>query len=309
MTITIISLKQSKTMAHDNHIIDGVNKDFNMIYNREAYLNLTKNFKSLLPDPVIVEHDGVKVVREDLSVAGGTKSRAGEFLVSQMNNNTIVYVVPRVGHAGVAIMELAKLYNKDVIFFMPACKEISDHQAFIINMKPKDVIFERIPAMPNLNRIAKKYADSNGYEFIPFGLNHPLTIAGFVRICDNMLRNYNEPEELWSVVSTGVLTRGLQIGFQNTKMKGVCVARNMKSGELGRTEIISEPLPFLKNEKIENLPEFNTVPSYDGKGWKYVPKNSGRDVWFWNVAGDIIMPEGFDKSSIKSNKNWKTNKN
>lgn len=292
-------------MSHDKHILDGVNKDINIVYpDRNSYLELTKDFKSLLPDIIIKEQDGVKVVREDLSLKGGTKSRAGEFLVSQVKKNTLVYVVPRVGHAGVAIMELAKLYNKDVIFFMPACKEISDHQAHIINMGPKDVIFERIAAMPNLNRIAKKYADNNGYQFLPFGLNHPYTIAGFVRTCENILHNYIEPEELWSVVSTGVLTRGLQIGFPKTKMKGVCVARNMKSGELGRTEVISEPLPFLKNEKIENLPNFNTVPSYDGKGWKYIPKNSGKDVWFWNVAGDIKAPGGFDKKLIKSYKSW-----
>jgi hypothetical protein len=292
-------------MAHNNHIIDGINKELDMYRDRNYYLSLTKDFKSLLPDIVVKEHEGVKVVREDLVLKGGTKTRAGEFLMSQIKKNTVVYVVPRIGHAGVAIMELAKLYNKDVIFFMPACKEISDNQAAIIKMAPKEVIFERIAAMPNLNLMAKKYAEENGYEFIPFGLNHPLTIAGFVRTCENMLKNYNEPEELWSVVSTGVLTRGLQIGFENTKMRGVCVARNMKHGELGRTEIVSEPLPFLKEEKKENLPNFNTVPSYDGKGWKYVPKNTERDIWFWNVAGKMELPENFDKKSINSYKTWK----
>jgi hypothetical protein len=292
-------------MAHDKHIIDSINKDINFIYpNKEQYLKLTLGFKSLLPDVIIKEHDGIKVVREDLSLKGGTKSRAAEFLISETKKNTLVYVVPRIGHAGIAIMELSKLYNKEVIFFMPACKEISDNQAFIINLNPKNVIFERIAAMPNLNRIAKKYADQNGYEFLPFGLNHPYTIAGFVKTCDDILRNYDEPEELWSAVSTGVLTRGLQIGFQNTNMKGVCVARNMKNGELGRTKIISEPLPFLKSEKKENLPSFDTVPSYDGKVWKYIPKNTGKNIWFWNVAGSIQKPENFDKSKINSYKNW-----
>jgi len=293
-------------MSHNNHIIDGTNKDINILYpDKESYLKLTKNFKSLLPDIIIKEHEGIKVVREDLILKGGTKSRAAEFLISQIKKNTLVYVVPRVGHAGVAIMELAKLYNKEVIFFMPACKEISDNQAYIINMKPKNIIFERIAAMPNLNKIAKKYAQQNDYQFLPFGLNHSYTIAGFVKICENILKNYNEPEELWSVISTGVLTRGLQIGFENTKMKGVCVARNMKNGELGRTEIISEPLPFLKEEHKNNLPEFNTVPCYDGKAWKYIPKNTNKNIWFWNVAGNIKAPENFEKNKINSYKDWK----
>lgn len=292
-------------MAHNTHIIDSINKEFNLQFpNREAFLNLTKDFKSLLPEVIIKQHEGIKVVREDLVLKGGTKTRAAEFLISSIKKSTLVYVVPRVGHAGVAIMELAKLYNKEVIFFMPACKEISDNQSFIISMGPKKVEFERIAAMPNLNRLAKKYAEQNGYEFLPFGLNHPYTIAGFVRTCENILKNYNEPEEMWSVVSTGVLTRGLQIGFSNTKMKGVAVARNMKNGELGRTEIISEKLPFLTNEKEFNLPPFNTVPCYDGKAWKYIPKNTNNDVWFWNVAGNIEKPKNFDKSKIKSYKNW-----
>lgn len=292
-------------MSHDKHIIDYTNKDINTIYpNKESYLKLTENFKSLLPDIVIKRHEGINVVREDLVLKGGTKTRAGEFLISQTKKDTLVYVAPRVGYAGIAIMELAKIYNKEVIFFMPACKEISDHQSIIISMQPKNVEFERIAAMPNLNIIAKKYAEQNNYNFIPFGLNHPYTIAGFVKTCDNILKNYNEPEEMWSVVSTGVLTRGIQIGFKNTIMKGVAVARNMKQGELGRTDIISEPLAFLSNEKKENLPPFNTIPSYDGKAWKYIPKNTNRNIWFWNVAGEIEKPQNFDKSKINSYKNW-----
>jgi len=292
-------------MSHDKHIIDYTNKDINTIYpNKESYLKLTENFKSLLPDIVIKRHEGINVVREDLVLKGGTKTRAGEFLISQTKKDTLVYVAPRVGYAGIAIMELAKIYNKEVIFFMPACKEISDHQSIIISMQPKNVEFERIAAMPNLNIIAKKYAEQNNYNFIPFGLNHPYTIAGFVKTCDNILKNYNEPEEMWSVVSTGVLTRGIQIGFKNTIMKGVAVARNMKQGELGRTDIISEPLAFLSNEKKENLPPFNTIPSYDGKAWKYIPKNTNKNIWFWNVAGEIEKPQNFDKSKINSYKNW-----
>lgn len=295
-------------MAHNKHIIDRVNKDLDAFKNREYYLNLTKDFKSLLPDPIIIEHEGVKVVREDLVLKGGTKTRAGEFLVSEVKNDTLVYVVPRAGHAGVAIMELAKLYNKKVVFFMPASKEISDNQASIMDMGPNEVIFERIAAMPNLNLLAKKYAEKNGFQFLPFGLNHPNTIAGFVRTCDNLLKNHKEPQELWSAVSTGVLTRGLQIGFENAEMKGVCVARNMKAGELGRTEIISEPLPFLKKESQDNLPDFNTVSFYDGKVWKYVPKNTNKNIWFWNVAGELSLPENFDKSKINSWKEWNKNK-
>ncbi len=290
-------------MAHNKHKIDGINKEINMLYpDREAYLELTKDFKSKLPDLQVRMHEGVKVVREDLSLKGGTKTRAAEFFFSQIKEDVVVYVAPRVGLAPTAIIELAKLYNKEVIFFMPACKEISDHQAHVINEGPKEVHFHRIAAMPNLNKIAREYAEKNGYKFLPFGLDHPYVIAGFVRICNDLCEKYSQPEEMWTVVSTGVLTRGLQIGLPHAKMKGVCVARNMKTGELGRTDVISEPLAFTQNEKI--LPPFNTVKSYDAKAWKYIPKNTDQNIWFWNVAGELLSPEGFDKSAIDSYRDW-----
>lgn len=290
-------------MAHNNHIIDGINKDLLGEYkSREQYLELTKDFKSLLPKPIIEKHEGITIVN-DSKLYGGSKLRAGEFLISKTNKDTLVYCVPRVGLAGIAILELCKLYNKEVIFFMPSSKEVSDHQAAIIQSGPKDVIFKRIAAMPNLNLEAKKFAKDNGYEFLPFGLNHPYTIAGFVRTCEEILKEHNEPKELWSAVSTGVLTRGIQIGFPNTIMNGVCVARNMKYGELGRTNVISEELPFLKNEKDVNLPPFSSMKSYDAKVWKYIPKNTDKDIWFWNVGSDINKPS-IDKSKINSYRDW-----
>ncbi len=287
---------------HNNHVIDYINKDLNLYLTRERYLGLTKNFKSRLPEIQITKHEGVKVIREDKVLVGGTKTRIGEFLFSQITNKVVVYVVPRFGLAGAAIMELCKLYNKEAIFFMPACKEISDHQAYVIDQKPKEVHFKRIAAMPNLNRIAEKYANLHGYEFIPFGLNHYMVIAGAIRVCEDLLKKYKEPDQLWTAVSTGVLTRGLQIGFENTDMRGVAVARNMKAGELGRTNIISEPLSFHAKEK--ELPPFNTVDNYDAKVWKYIPKNTNKNIWFWNVAKDLKCPNTFNKSLVNSYRSW-----
>jgi hypothetical protein len=295
-------------MSHNKHIIDGINKDLIYPYDsKESYLKLTEGFRSNLPDPIILNHDGVDVVREDIDLIGGSKTRAAEFLFSKLKRKTVVYVVPRYGFAGIAIMELCKMYNKEAIFFMPSSKIVSDHQYKVISMKPKDIIFKRIAAMPNLNLIAKKFAIKNDFEFLPFGLNHPYTIAGIVRSCETILKNHKEPEEIWSVVSTGVLTRGIQIGFSNSKMKGVAVARNMKAGELGRTEVISEKLPFHTSEKIENLPEFPTVASYDGKAWKYIPKNTNRNILFWNVAKDIEKQDKTEKVNINSYRDWDKN--
>ncbi len=292
-------------MSHDKHMLDGLNKDLEGEYrSKEEYLALTSNFKTKLPKIIVDVVDGVSVVREDLLGFGGTKARAAEFLFSTLDKETVVYCVPRVGHAGFAIMRLAKLYGKKVVLFMPSSKEISDHQAATIAQGPEDVIFHRIAAMPNLNRLAKKWSEENGAEFLPFGLNHPYVIAGFVRACDDLLKEHKEPSKMWTAVSTGVLTRGLQIGFPNCEFHGVAVARNMKEGEVGRCEIISEPLEFVAEEPMCNRPPFDSVATYDSKVWKYIPKDTNGSTWFWNVAGEIHCPVDFDKSKVNSYRDW-----
>jgi len=290
-------------MAHNNHIIDGINKEINAQYpDRDAYLKLTNDFVSKLPPVVIQEVNGFQVAREDLLGPGGTKARAGEWLMSTIEEDTVVYCMPRVGHAPCAVIALAKLYNKGVVLFAPACKKITNHQAAAIELAEKlgvalAVKWRRIAAMPNLNRMAKKWADANEAAFLPFGLNHPYTIAGFTRICQDLLEaDYKEPDEIWTVVSTGVLTRGLQIGFPNASMRGVCVARNMKAGELGRTKIWSEPRAFTSKERAPNLPPFDTVSTYDGKGWKFMLEHGRPGALFWNVAGELDPGPEFDYS-------------
>ncbi len=300
-------------MTHNNHIIDGINKEINPEYpNRDAYLKMTEGFDTKLPPVIIEEVMGFQVAREDLLGHGGTKARAGEWLVSKIEEDTLVYSMPRVGHAPCAIVSLANLYNKRVVLFAPACKRITNHQAAAIELAdkldvPLKVKWRRIPAMPNLNRMGAKWAKENNAAWLPFGLNHPGTIAGFTRICQNLLEaGFEEPKEVWTVVSTGVLTRGLQIGFENADMRGVCVARNMKKGELGRTKIWSEPRGFTSRERKENLPPFDTVATYDGKGWKYMLEHGQPGALFWNVAGELDPSSEFDYSegAIDSYREW-----
>ena len=88
--------------------------------------------------------------------------------------------------------------------------------------------------MPNLNKIAKDWADQNPNAFfVPLGLKHKLVTAGMVKVASARLKNLK-----WFIVatSTGVLTRSLQIAWPNAEFVSVAVSRNMKAGELGRAE-------------------------------------------------------------------------
>lgn len=286
-------------MAHTNHVIDGINKDL-IDRSKQFYLDLAEDWEDPYSDPVIKTYDGVRVVRDDVLV--GSKVRGADCLVSKMpsEQDTIVYVQPRTGLAGVSILDVAKRHNKKVVLFMPSSKRISHHQAVCIE-RGVEAKFFRIASMPNLNRIAKKWADERpNCFFVPLGLRHELVTAGFVKTMSKIA----DPEEVWSVISTGVLSRAMQISWPTSKFHAVAVSRNMKAGELGRANVISAPEPFLKSVSKEDFPPFPTVGCYDAKAWRYIPKNSNRDILMWNVGADPTLLDEIIYDRVDSYREW-----
>ena len=79
-------------MSHNKHVLDGINKDLTE-YNREWYLKQTEGWQDPYGVPKVVQHEGFNVVRDDLIV--GSKARFGDYLISQVKEDTIVYVQPR----------------------------------------------------------------------------------------------------------------------------------------------------------------------------------------------------------------------
>ena len=119
-------------MSHNNHTKSKFNQDLNLAYpNREAWLELAGDWKDPFPAPIVKEHEGFNVVREDL-MGFGSKCRFGDILVSTCQSDTLVYVQPRYGFAGISLAYLAEKYNKKLVLFSPSQKEISDHQAICI---------------------------------------------------------------------------------------------------------------------------------------------------------------------------------
>ena len=294
-------------MSHNKHVEDGFNIDIGMMQPDEAknyYLWLAKDWTD--PNPPIVEkiHEGVRCVRDDLIT--GSKIRGADLLMSSIKEDVVAYVQPRTGLAGVSILDVASRHGKEVRLYMPASKKISRHQAVCIE-RGAQVSFHRIAAMPNLNKIAKEDSRKNGYYFIPLGLKHKLVTAGMVKVASQL----KEPDEVYVATSTGVLSRALQIAWPNAKFTAIAVARNMKAGELGRAEVISDPKPFTSSEKSKNLPPFPNIATYDGKVWKYIPKNTGRDILFWNVGAEPVLHQtmGFMEDATDSYRDWDDNRN
>jgi len=281
------------------------NNDLQGFMNLDYYLDLTKDFKSSFGDFNVKQVDGFNVIDESESCEVGYKARSGEFFIQDLVRQgvkKIVYVQPRRGFAGISLSWLCKKYGLDLILVMPSSKEVSDHQALCIELGAKP-LFARIAAMPNANSLAKKYAEKVGAYYVPLGLNHPYVIAGGIRCMYDYFKDKEKPKTMWSVISTGVLSRTMQIALPDTEFNAVAVARNIQQGELGRAKFYSYHKPF--NSKSDLIPDkFDCEDSYDSKGWDYMVKHGKQGDWFFSVAGNAKLPT-IDKSKIDSYRDWR----
>ena len=290
-------------MAHNNHTELLMNQDLNlMMPNKQAWLDLAGDWQDPFEAPQLVDHDGFKVVREDL-MGFGSKCRFGDILVSTCKQDTLVYVQPRYGFAGISLAYLAKKYNKKLVLFSPSQKEISDHQAICVEMGA-EMKFKRIAAMPVLNAHAKKWAESNNAFFIPLGLRHELVTAAAVKVAHDLAEKHGYPEEVWSAISTGVLQRSLQIAWPDAEFNAVAVSRNIQNGELGRAKVWSHPKAFASDVKPEFAPPFPSAMNYDAKAWEFMVKHGNQGAWFWNVGGQPYPESEETKEKTNSKREW-----
>jgi hypothetical protein len=272
-----------------------------------------RDWQDPLPLPPVdkVELDSrrtIYVVRDDI-VGFGTKARAGSAALFQpeyRDAKTIVYVAPKVGWAPMSLAKLCRDTGRRLILFAPAAAAPSHHQ-LTAHALGADLRFVRVAAMPNLQRMARKFAEECGYLFFPLGLDVPAAVAGIAKtarlIADRELGDFRKIKEFWTVISTGVLNRGLQLAWPNAKAYAVAVARNIHDGEKGRAEIFSHRLPFTQNVKPDEAPPFPSVLSYDAKAWAFIDNFASDGAWFWNVAAEPpAIP--LDGEKLQSNVDW-----
>lgn len=287
-------------MSHDTHVIDNVNKDL-VGKSLQYYLDLAGDWVDPYGLPQVHNHDGFNVVRDDL-IEIGSKGRFADLYVSRTKADHFVYVAPRVGYAGISLARVCAQYGRRLTLFAPASKQISEHQALALSYGA-EMRFVRIASMPVLNKYAAEYAAETGAQFIPLGLKDPLVTAAIVKTCRNLAEKHGEPQEVWSAISTGVLSRGLQIGWPNAKFHAVAVARNLKAGELGRASVTSYPKPF--QYECKTIPPFPSIKTYDAKAWETMQRFGSPGAWFWNVASELSNPLVPDiQRSILSQRDW-----
>ena len=241
----------------------------------------TKDVTVTLPEIVIETHEIIWVVRDDL-LPGGTKRRfLYRYLQSQSHVSEWVYASPRVGYAQVALAYACKDLGLKATVVIPKGKHLPlTVEALSIGA---NIIEVPMGFLTHIQHVAKKYAvETPGAQLLPFGLDHPVIIDEAARIASQLPI---KPKEVWSCISSGVLSRGLQKAWPDAKVYGVRVGHNTTDRERGRAELFISKYKFEQKCKLLEKPPFPSSDYYDSKVWSFIKEYASEDALFWNVGG------------------------
>ena len=93
-----------------------------------------------------------------------------------------------------------------------------------------------------------------------------------------------QPKEVWTVMSSGVLSRGLQSAWPEAKVYGVQIGHNTTEDEMGRAETFRSKYKFQQECKKDERPPFPSSLTYDSKAWTFIKEHASKGALFWNVG-------------------------
>ena len=135
--------------------------------------------------------------------------------------------------------------------------------------------------LTNIQSKAKKYTLDNEAHLIPFGGDHPIIVEAMKRTALSLGVN---PKEVWTVMSSGVLSRGLQAAWPNAEVHGVKIGHNTTKREQGRAETYKSKYKFQQECKEDERPPFPSSLTYDSKAWGFIKEYASNGALFWNVG-------------------------
>jgi hypothetical protein len=232
--------------------------------------------------PVVVEHDGIMVVRDDL-FAGGTKARFLPVLFDGAHE--VVYASPQEGGAQTALATVARALGKQATIFV--AKRADPHPRVRMAKALGARVLQVSPGyLSTVQARAREYCVLSGARLAPFGMNVPGAsdaIAAAARMIDA------SPDEVWCAGGSGVLARGLAQAWPGARLHVVAVGRKLTPSEAAGGAIHVYPVPFGREAK--GKPPFPSDPHYDAKAWELATARHGAGcVLFWNVTAPAIEP-------------------
>jgi len=135
--------------------------------------------------------------------------------------------------------------------------------------------------LTNIQAKAKNYCLKHEAHLIPFGGDHPIIIEAMRQTALSLDVN---PTEVWTVLSSGVLSRGLQSAWPDAKVYGVKIGHNTTKREQGRAVSFRSKYKFQQECKEIERPPFQSSLTYDSKAWTFIKEHASDGALFWNVG-------------------------
>jgi hypothetical protein len=233
--------------------------------------------QSDLPVPIVVEHEGVLVVRDDFFPCG-TKARFLDLMFEGAEE--VVYASPAEGGAQTALATVARSLSKRATIFV--ARRAKPHPRTIEAAKLGAKIVSIAPGYLSVVQArAREYCAQTGARLMPFGADMPGAIDAIAAAARAI---GFEPDEVWCASGSGVLARGLAAAWPDARRHAVQVGRTLTSTDVAGATIHVYPAPF--SWQARSKPPFPSDSQYEAKAWEITRAGKGSgQVVFWNVMG------------------------
>ncbi len=245
------------------------------------------------PAPVLEVIDGIHVVRDDLLLTG-SKARGLDYLIghSPTHRDVEEWVYgssPAHGYAQISLPHVCAKYGKKAVIFM-AKRSMANLHPYQQRGLDLGGDYRWVPdgMLSVTEKRARDYVAESPTtrRLIPIGGDSPLVVACLAKVAKSLPI---KPGYVWSVGSSGTLTRALQAAWPNAEFHVVSVGRKMGEHEAGKARIWTTPWVFSKPCPVDLRPPFPSVPEYDAKAWPIIqtwcrPRPVHQPILFWNVG-------------------------
>jgi cysteine synthase len=227
-----------------------------------------------LTAPVVTDHFGIRVVRDDL-FPGGTKARFAGRLFDGADE--VVYASPAEGGAQTALAIIAQQLEKRATIFV--AKRQTPHARTRMAKAHGAKVYQVSPGYLSVVQArAGAYCADTGARLAPFGFDLPWAICA---IAEAALATGEAPEEVWCAGGSGTLARGLAKAWPRARLNVVQVGRELR---VAGAAMHKHRLPF--GAVARTKPPFPADPHYDAKAFEVcLARHGPGKVLFWNVAG------------------------
>ena len=252
----------------------------------DELLDLVKDWEDPNPAPIIEKFDNIFVVRDEL-LDYGSKIRFVDKFIRDIPQKEVVFgSSPATGYAQISLPAVTSKYGKKTVLFMAKRSPENYHEYQKRGMSlGAEYKWVNMGMLSVTQARAREYVNENPQERVvfPIGLEHPTVIASIIKVA----RKHIDPtkiSEIWSVGSSGTISRGLQLAFPQLDINVVSVGHTMSEREIGRAKYYRSEYKFAKAIPESEMPPFPSAPTYDAKAWKFVKEFGKPNCLFWNVG-------------------------